>query len=162
MSDSLQPHGLQYARLPCPSPTPRVYSNSCPLSPWCHPTISSSAIPFSSCLQSFPASESFQMSQFFISGGHNIRVSASASILPMNIQDCFPLDGLFGLPCCPRDSQESSPTPQFKSINSSVFCFLYSPNIHTWLLEKPQRKISHSQFSVVLERNVIADIVHIL
>ena len=91
VSDSLWPHGLQHARPPCPSPTPRVYSNSCPLSWWCHPTISSSVVPFSSCLQSFPASESFQMSQFFASGGQSIGISASTSILPMNIQDWFPL-----------------------------------------------------------------------
>ena len=85
------PHGLQQARLPCPSPTPRDYSNSCPSRRWCHPTISSSVIPFSSCLQSFPASVSFQMSQFFTSGGQSIGISASASVLPMNIQDWFPL-----------------------------------------------------------------------
>ena len=84
---ALQPHGLQHARPPCPSPTPGVYSNSCPLSQWCHPTISSSVVPFSSCLQAFPASESFQMSQLFASGGQNIGVSASASVPPMNIQD---------------------------------------------------------------------------
>ena len=96
MSNSLQPHGLQNARLPCPSPTPRACSNSCPSSWWCHPTISSSVIPFSSCLQSFPASESFPMSQFFALGGQSIGVSASASVLPMNIQDWFPL-GLTGL-----------------------------------------------------------------
>ena len=77
---------------PCPSPTPGLYSNSCPLSQWCHPTISSSVIPFSSCIQSFPASGTFQMSQFFASGGQNIGVSASASVLPMNIQDWFPLE----------------------------------------------------------------------
>ena len=88
---SLWPHGLQHTRPPCPSPTPRVYSNSCPLSWWCHPTISSSVIPFSSCPQSFPASGAFQMSQFFASGGQSIGVSASASVLPMNIQDWFPL-----------------------------------------------------------------------
>ena len=91
MSDSLKPHGLQHARPPCPSPTPWIYSNSCPLIQWCHPTISSSVIPFSSCLQSFPASGSFQMSQFFASGSESIGVSASASVLPMNIQDWFPL-----------------------------------------------------------------------
>ena len=91
VSNSLQPHGLQQARPPCPSPTPRVYSNSCQLSPWCHPTISSSVVPFSSHLQSFPPSGSFQMSQFFISGSQTIEVSASASGLPMNIQDWFPL-----------------------------------------------------------------------
>ena len=113
MSKSLWPHGLQHARLPCPSPTPGTYSNSCPLSWWCHPTISSSVTPFSSYIQSFPASGSFQMSQFFASGGQSIGVSALALVLPMNIQDWSPL-GLTG--CSPRDSQESSPTPQFKSI----------------------------------------------
>ena len=87
MSDSLRPHGLQHARPPCPLPTPGVYSNSCPSHRWCHPTISSSVVPFSSHLQSFPASGSFQMSQFFASGGQNIGVSAS--VLPMNIQDWF-------------------------------------------------------------------------
>ena len=91
MSDSLQPHGLKHARVPCPSPTPRVYSNSCPLSRWCHPTISSSVVPFSSCLQSFSASGSFPMSQFFASGDQNIGASASVWVLPMNIQDWFPL-----------------------------------------------------------------------
>ena len=89
--DSLWPHGLQHTRPPCPSPTPGLYSNSCPLSRWCHPTISSSVAPFSSCHQSFPASGSFQMSQFFTSGGQTIRISASASVLPVNIQDWFPL-----------------------------------------------------------------------
>ena len=82
----------RYARPPCPSPTPRVYSDSCPLSRWCHPTISTSVVLFSSCLQSFPASGSFQMSQFFVSGGQSIGASASASVLPMNIQDKFPLE----------------------------------------------------------------------
>ena len=91
VSDSLRAHGLQPTRPPCPSPTPGIYSNSCPLSWWCHPTISSSVVPFSSCLQSFPASGSFQMSQFFTSDGQSIRVSASTSVLPMNIQDWFPL-----------------------------------------------------------------------
>jgi len=87
VSDSLRPHGLQHTRPPCPSLTPRVYSNSCPLSPWCHPTISSSVIPFSFRLQSFPASGSFPVSQFFTSGGLSIGASASASVLPVNIQD---------------------------------------------------------------------------
>ena len=91
MSDSLQPHGLQHTRPPCPSPTPRVYPSSSPLSRWYHPTISSSVVPFSSRLQSFPASGFFQMSQFFTSGGQNIGVSTSASCLPMNIQDWFSL-----------------------------------------------------------------------
>ena len=105
VSDSLRPHGLQHARPPCPSPTPGVYSNSCPLSRWCHPTISSSVIPLSSCHQSFPASGSFPVSQFFASGGQRTGVSASASVLPMNIQDWFPLGGLVGSPCNPGDSQ---------------------------------------------------------
>ena len=91
MSDSFWPHGLQHARLPCPSPSPRACSNSCPWSQWCHPTISSSVVPFSSCLQSFLASESFPMSQLFTPGGQNIGVSASAPVLPMNIQDWFSL-----------------------------------------------------------------------
>ena len=96
MSDSLQPHGLQHTRLPCPSSTPRACSNSWPSSQWCHPTISSSAIPFSSCLQSFQASGSFPMSQFFASGGQSIEVWASALVLPMNSQDWFP-SGLISL-----------------------------------------------------------------
>ena len=96
VSDSWRPHGLQHARPPCPSPTPWPYSNSSSLSQWCHPTISSSVVPFSLHLQSFTASGSFQMSQFFASGGQSIGVSASASVLPMNIQDWFSL-GLTGL-----------------------------------------------------------------
>ena len=91
ISDSLGPHGLQHARPPCPSPTPRAYTNSCPVSRWCHPTISSSVVPFSSYPQSFSASGSFQMSQLFASGGQSIRVSASASVLPMNTQVWSPL-----------------------------------------------------------------------
>ena len=136
MSDSLQHHGLSHARLPCPSPSPRVCSNSCPLSWWCHPTISSSVVPFSSFLQSFAASESFPMSQFFASGGQSIGDSASASVRPMNIQDRFPLR-LVGSPCSPRDSQESSPTPRFKSINSmlSFLCSSTLTSIHD-ILEK--------------------------
>ena len=96
VSDSLRPHVLQHARPPCPSPTPGAYSNSCPSSWWCHPTISSSVIPFSSCLQSLPESGFFPMSQLFASGGQSTGVSASASVLPINIQDWFPL-GLTGL-----------------------------------------------------------------
>ena len=91
MSNSIQPHGLQHARFPCPSPTPRTCSNSCPSGQWCHPTISFSVIPYSSCLQSFPASGSVQMSKLFTSGGQSIGISALALVLPMNIQDWFPL-----------------------------------------------------------------------
>ena len=124
MSDSLRPHGLQHARPPCPSPTPGACSNSCPSNQWCHPAISSSVVPFSSCLQSFPASGSFQMGQFFTSGGQSIGVSISASVLPMNIQDWFPLGWTGWIFLQSRDSQESSPTPQFKSINSLVLSLM--------------------------------------
>ena len=117
--------GLQQARLPCPSPSPRVCSNSCPLTPWYHPTISSSVVPFSSCFQSFPTSGSFPMSQLFASASHSIGASASASVLPMYIQDWFPL----GSPCSPRDSQESCPKAQYKSINSLALSFPYGPTL---------------------------------
>ena len=120
VSGFLWPHGLEHTRPLCPSPTPRVYSNSCPLSQWYHTTISSSVIPFSSHHQSFQVSGSFQMSQLFTSGGQSTGVSASASVL---------WDGLVGSPCSPRNSQESSPTPQFKSINSLALSFLYSPTL---------------------------------
>ena len=117
---TLQPHGLQQARLPCPTPLPGVCSYSCPLSRCCHPTISSSVTSFFFCLQSFPASGSFPMSWLFTSGGQSIGALASASVLPVNIQGWFPL-GLTGLlSLLFRDVQESSPAPQFKSINSSV------------------------------------------
>ena len=132
VSDSWWPHGLQHARLPCPSPTPRNCSDSCPSSQWCHPTILASVIPFSSCLQSFPASGSFSVSQFFASGGQSIGVSALASVLPVNIQDWLPLGwtGLISLQSkSSRDSQGSSPTSQFKNINCSSLRILYSPNL---------------------------------
>ena len=117
MSNSSWPHRLQHARLPCPSPIPGTCSNSCPSSQRCHPTISSSVVPFS-CLQSFPASGSFPVSQFFVSGVQSIRTSASASVISMNIRTYFLQDWLVWSPCSPRDSQESSTAPQFKSINS--------------------------------------------
>ena len=129
VSDSLWPHRLQHTRLSCPSPTPGAYWNSCPLSQWCHPTISSSVIPFSSCLQSFPASESFPRSQLFASGGQSSGVSASASVLPMNIEDWFPLGWTGWISLQSKGLHESSPTPQFKSINSLVLRFLYSPTL---------------------------------
>ena len=110
MSNSLQPYGLQHARPSCLSPTPGAYSNSCLLCWWCHPTISSSVVPFSSCLQSFPASGSFPVSQFFTSGGQSIGVLASASVLPVNIQDWFPLGWTGWIPCSPRDSRIFSNT----------------------------------------------------
>ena len=127
VSDSLRSHGLQHARPACPSPIPRVYSNSCLLSQWCHPTISSSVVPFSSRLQSFPASGSFQMSQLFASGGQSIGVSASTSILPMNIQNWFPLGwtGWISLQSEGLSRVFSNTTVQ--RINSLVISFLYSP-----------------------------------
>ena len=128
VSDSLRPHEPRHARTPCPSPTPGVYPNSCPLSRWCHLTILSSVIPFSSCLQSFPISGPFQMSQLFASGGQNIGVSASTSVLPVKLRTDFLKDGLVRSSCSPRDSQESS-TPQFRSISSSALSFLYSPTL---------------------------------
>ena len=112
-----------------PSPTPRVHSDSRPSSQWCHPNISSSVVPFSSCPQSLPASESFPMSQLFAWGGQSTGVSALASFLPNNPRADLLQNGLVGSPCIPRDSQESSPTPQFKSINSSVLSFLHSPTL---------------------------------
>ena len=130
MSDSLRPHESQHARPPCPSPTPRVYSNSCPSSRWCHPAISSSVVPFSSCPQSLPVSESFPMSQLFAWDGQSIGVSALASILPINTQDW----SLVGSPCSPRDSQESSPAPQFKILRHSAFFTVQLS--HPYMLEK--------------------------
>ena len=127
ISNSLWPHGLPHNRLPCPSPTSAVYSNSCPSGWWCHPTISFSVVPFSSCPQSLAASGSFPMSQLFARGGQSIGVSASASVLPMNIQD-WSLLGWTGWISL-QSSQESSPTPQFKSINSSGLSFLHSPTL---------------------------------
>ena len=139
VSRSLWPCGLQHARLPCSSPTPQVCSNSCPSSQWCHPAIPSSFIPFSSCLQSFPASGSFPMSQFFTSGGQSIGVSASASVLLINIQDWFPLrlTGLTSLQSKGLSRVFPNTTiwkHQFFGTQPSLW-----PNshIHTWLLEKP-------------------------
>ena len=122
MSNYLSPQGLQHARPPCPSPTPGVYSDSCPLSWWCHPTISSSVVPFSSHLLSFPTSGSFQMSQFFATGGQSIAVYASAFVLPMNIQDWFPLGwaGLISL-------QSRGLSRVFSSTNSKASILRCSP-----------------------------------
>ena len=125
MSDSLQPRRLQHSRPPCPSPTPGVYSNSCPLSQLCHPTISSSALPFSSCLQSFPASQSFQMSQFFTSGGQSIGVSASASVLPMNIQDWFPSGWTGWISLQSKGLSASENTNSKLNFNSSILFIFF-------------------------------------
>ena len=139
VSNSLRPHGLQHTRLPYSLPSPRVYSNSCPLSWCCHPTISVSVIPFSSCLQSFPASGSFPISQLFTAGGQSIGASASATVLPMNIQDWFPL-GWTG--CISLQSKGLSRVflnttvakHQFFSTQLSLWS---NSHIHTWLLGKP-------------------------
>ena len=134
MSDSLWPHGLQHTRPPCPSPTPRTCSNSCPSSWWCHPTISSSVVPFSSGLQSFPASRPFPKNQFFTSGGWSIGASASASVLSMNIQDWFPLrlTSLISL-----QSKGLSTTVQKHQFFGAQVSLWSNSYIHTWLLEKP-------------------------
>ena len=135
---SLRPHGWQHARLPCPLPTPRAFSDSCPLSQWCHPTISSSVVPFS-CLQSFPASGSFPMSQFLPSGGQSIRVSVSASVLPMNIQDWFPLGwtGWISLLSKRLSRVFSNTTVQKHQLFHAQLSLWSNSHIHTWLLEKP-------------------------
>ena len=138
MSDCLWPHGLQHARLPCPSPTPGAYSNSCPSSWCCHPTISSSVVPFSSCLQPFPASGSFPVSLFFTSGGQSIGASASASVLPMNIQGWFPLGCTGWISLLSKGlSRVFSNTTVWKHQFFSDQHFWWSnSHIHTWLLEK--------------------------
>ena len=138
MSHSLQPHGLQHAKPPCLSPTYGVYSNSCPLSRWCHSIISFSVVPFSSCLQSCPASGSFLLSQFISSGSQSIEASASASILLMNIQDWLPL-GLTGLILLSKGlsrvfSNTTVQKHQFFCIQPSLW---FNSYIHTWLVGKP-------------------------
>ena len=136
MSDSLQPHGPQHLRLPCPSPTPGAWSNSCPSSWWCHPTISSSVIPFSSCLQSFPASGSFPVSQFFVSGGQSIGVSAS--VIPMSTQDWSPLGwtGWISLQSKGLSRVFSNTTVQKRQFFSVQPSLWSNSHIHSWLLEK--------------------------
>jgi len=138
MSNSLWPHGLQHTRLPCPSPTPEACWNSCPSSWWCHPTVSSSVIPFS-CLQSFPASGSLQMSQFFTSDGQSIAVLGSTSVLPMNVQDWFPLGstGLIALQSKGLSTVFSNTTVQKHQSFSTQPSSQSSSHIHTWPQEKP-------------------------
>ena len=137
--NSFQPRGLQHARFPCPSATPRACSNSCPLSRRCHPTISSSVIPFSSCLQSFPALGSFSASQFFASGGQSIGVSASTSVLPVNIQDWFPsgLTSLISLQSKGLSRVFSNTTVQKHQFFGTQSSSQSNSYIHTWPLEKP-------------------------
>ena len=131
-------HGLEHARLPCPSPNPEAYSNSCPLSQWCHPTISSSVIPFSSCLQSFPASGSFPMSQLFASGGQSIGASASTSVLPMNTQDwSLGWTGWISLQYRGLSRVFSNTTVQKHQFFGAQLSLQSNSNIHTWTLEKP-------------------------
>ena len=139
MSDSLWPHGLQHARPPCPSQTPGAYPNSCPLSQWCHPTISSSVLPFSSHLQSFPASGSFPMSQLFTSGGQSTGVSASTSILPMNTQDWFPLGwtSWISLQFKGLSVLLQHHSSKASILQRSALFIVQLSHIHTWPLEKP-------------------------
>ena len=139
MSDSLRPHESQHARLPCPSPTPRVYTNSCPSSQWCHPAISSSVVPFCSCPQSLPASGSFPMSQLFAWGGQSIGVSASASVLPMNIQNWFSLEwtGWISLQSKGLSRVFSNTTVQKHQFFGAQLSSQSNSHIHTWPLEKP-------------------------
>ena len=139
LSDSLRPHGLKHARPPCPSPAPRIYSNSCPLSQWYHPTISSSVVPFSSRLQSFPASGSFPMSQLFASGGQSIGVSALGSVLPMNTQDWSPLGwtGWTSLQSKGLSRIFSNTTVQKHHFFGAQLSSQSKSPIHTWPLEKP-------------------------
>ena len=139
VSDSLWPHGLQHARPPCSSPTPGVYPNSCPSSQWCHPTISSSVVPFSSCPQSLPASGFFLMSQLFVSGGQSIAVSASTSVLPMNTQDWSPLGwtGWISLQSKGLSRVFSNTTVQKHPFFSAQLSLEANSHIHTWPREKP-------------------------
>ena len=138
-SDSLWPHELQDTRLPCASPTPGLYTNPCPLSQWCHPTISSSVVPFSSRLQSFPASASFPMSQLFTSGGQSTGASASTSVLPVNTQDWSPLGwtGWISLQSKGLSRVFSNTTVQNHQFFGAQLSLWSNSHIHTWLLEKP-------------------------
>ena len=139
MSDSLQPHELQHARPPCPSPTPRGHSNSRPSSQWCHPAISSSVIPFSSCPQSLPASESFPMNQLFAWDGQSIGASALASVLPKNIQDWSPLEWIGWIPLQSKGLLKvfSNTTLQKHQFFSTQLSSQSNSHIHTWPQEKP-------------------------
>ena len=139
LSDSLRPHESQHTRPPCPSPTPGVHSDSCPSSRWCHPAISSSVIPFSSCPQSFPASGSFQMSQLFTSGDQSIGVSASTSVLPMNTQDWSPLEWTGWISFQSKGLSRVFPntTVQKHQLFGAQLSSQSNSHIHTWPQEKP-------------------------
>ena len=154
MSNLLQPHGLQHARLPCPSPTPGVCSNSCPSSWWCHLTISSSVVPFSSRLQSFPHQGLFQ----WVSSSHQVVKGLEFQLQHQPFQWIFRTDFLWdwlvGSPCGPRDSQESSPTPQFKSINSSALSFLYTSTLTS--IHDHWKNHSFDQMDLCWQNNVSA------
>ena len=153
-SNSLRPHGLQHARPPCPSSTPRACSDSCPLSQWCHPTISSSVVPVSSCPQSFPAPGSFPMSHIFTSGGQSIGVWASASVLPMNILDWFPLGWTSWISLQSKGLSRvfSNTTVQKHQFFGAQPSLWSNSHIHTWLLEKT---IALTMFFNMLSRLVI-------
>ena len=157
VSDSLWPHGLQHTRLPCPSPSPGACSNPCPLSWWCHTTILSSVIPFSSCLQSFPASGSFLMNWLFASGGQSIGTSASASVLPMNIQVWFPLGltGLVSLLFKGLSRVFTNTTVQKHQFFGSQLSLWSNSHIHTWLLKKPRNSIINYVLSTPGELHLI-------
>ena len=154
MSDSFWSHGLQHARLPCPSPTPGAYSNLCPLHQWWHPTISSSVVAFSSCLQAFPASGSFPMNQFFASGGQSIGVSASTSVLPVNIQGWSPLGWTGWISLLSKGLSRVFSNTTVQSINSLVLSFLHSPTLtsihHYW------KNHSFDQMDLCWQSNVSA------
>ena len=157
---SLRPHGLQHTRPPCPSLSPRVCSNSCPLSQWCHPTISSSVAPISSCPQSFPASGSFPVGQLFISGGQSTRASASASVLPVNIQDWFPLGltrliSLLSKGFAGVFSRTTIQKHQFFCAQPSLWS---NSHIRTWFLEKPQLQL----YGLLLVKSWLCSLIHSL
>ena len=158
VSYSLQPHGLQLAGLPCPSPSPGIGSNSCPLSQWCHLTISSSVALFSSGPQSFPAAGSFPVSWLFASGGQSIGVSASASVLPMNIQGWFPLGltGLISLQSKGFPRVFSSTTIQKHQFFGAQHSLWSSFHIHMWLVKKQTKKHSFDYKDIFWQSDVSA------
>ena len=159
LSDSLRSHGLQHSRLPCPSLSPGICSNSCPLSQWCHPAISSSVVPFSSWPLSLPASGSFPMSPLFTAGGQSIGVSALASVLPMNIQGWFPLEliDFISLKSKGLSRVFSNTTVQKHQFFSAHLSLWSNSHIHTWLLEKPKLWLDESSLqSLAIDKTMVA------